>query len=105
MTADLLSQRVLSRLRERRNDSVMRLRLCKPRSPIVQGAGNGGASVAVIPPASVEEIALFAVDVNATVDALDNAIAIIQEEFKKITSPEQPDEDADSKPKGKDFYG
>lgn len=102
MSADLLCQRVLKILRERRNDSVQRLRLCKPRMPIVQS--NGGSAMAVTPSASAEEIALHAVDINATVDALDNAIAIVQEEYKKIVSPEQPDEDDGKEKKGKEFY-
>ena len=91
MTADLLQQRVLSRLRERRNEVVMRLRLCKPRNPTVFEQG-------VVAASSSEEIAMLAVDINATVDALDNAIAVIQEEFKKLTSPEQ-EPDFSTKPK------
>lgn len=98
MSADVLCNRVLAALRESRVAAVAKLRNCKPRAPIQMPDG------AVVPPATAEEIALYAVEVNATVDTLDRAISLIQDEFKKLTSPEQPDEPI--KPKGKEpIYG
>jgi hypothetical protein len=52
-----------------------------------------GAAIAA---ATAEEIAFFAIDTNATIDAFNIAMSIIEEEYKKIISPEQPDGDKPS---------
>lgn len=88
VTADLLRQRVLARLTELRADKVNSLRRCKPRSAMVMRDG------AVIAASTPDEIAMFAVDTNASIDALDIAINAINEEFRKLTSPEQPEDTA-----------
>lgn len=97
MTADLLRSNTTRRLREQREETLKRLRHCKPRAPILY------EKTGIAPAAQCEEIALSAVDINATIDALDRAIEIIAEEFKKIMSPEEPATD-DTKT-GKEFYG
>ena len=89
MSADLLARKVTARLREAREEKVNSLRRCKPRAPmIVEGAA--------IAAATAEEIAFFAIDTNATIDAFNIAMSIIEEEYKKIISPEQPDGDKPS---------
>lgn len=99
MTADLLRSRSVARLTQIRADTVGRLRLCKPRAPLQMQDG------AVIPSATPDEIALYAVDLNATVDALDRAIEIIQDEFKKMTSPEEPAVQQDTPNQARKLYG
>lgn len=101
MSIDLLRQRVLARLTELRAEKVNNLRRCKPRSALVLDKG------AVVESPSCEEIALFAVDTNATIDAIDLTIAAINEEFKKITSPEEPETqtDEDKQQARKPIYG
>ena len=49
-----------------------------------------GAAVAA---ATAEEIAFFAIDTNATIDAFNIAMSIIEEEYKKIISPDHPEDD------------
>ena len=101
MTPDLLRSRIVARLTEQRAETLGKLRRCKPRAPLVMDQGTIAATTA-------EEIALFAVDTNATVDALEQAIAIVQEEYKRLVSPEQPGDEASGKDaaKGKErHYG
>lgn len=98
MSADVLCNRVLAALKESRADAVGKLRNCKPRAPIQMPDG------AVVPPSSAEEIALYAVEVNATVDTLDRAIALIQDEFKRLTTPELAREPEPTKGK-ENYYG
>lgn len=86
MSADLLARKVTARLREIREDKINSLRRCKPRVPtIVEGAA--------IPAATAEEIAFFAIDTNSTIDAINMVILMIEEEYKKITSSDQPDKE------------
>lgn len=99
MTADALRSRVIARLIETRATTVGNLRRCRPRAPTQMQGG------AVINAATAEEIALYAVDLNATIDALDNAINIIQDEFKKLMSPEQPDDDEKPGKEARQLYG
>lgn len=96
MTADVLRSNVTRRLKEQRDETLRRLRQCKPRSPILYEQG-------VAPATQCEEIALSAVDINATVDALDKALEIVAEEFKKLMSPEEPEQGVEAK--GKELYG
>lgn len=98
MTADILRSRTVARLTQLRADTVGNLRRCKPRAPLKIGDS------AVIPATSAEEIALYAVETNATIDALDRAIEAIQDEFKKLVSPEQEPDADDTKPARK-LYG
>lgn len=84
MSADLLARNCVKTLRDLRDDKVKTLRRCKPRPPtMMEGA--------VIPASGIEEIALFAVEVNATIDAFNIAIEAIEAEFKRMTSPEDPE--------------
>lgn len=101
MSAELLARKAVAELRRVRDEKVGNLRKCKPRFATITKEGG------VIGAATVEEIALYAVDTNATVDALNMAIDIIEVEFNKITRPEEPEDTADeSKPKqARTFYG
>jgi len=86
MSADLLARKVTARLREIREDKINALRRCKPRAPmVVEGAA--------VPAATAEEIAFFAIDTNSTIDAINMVILMIEEEYKKITSSDQPDKE------------
>ena len=58
-----------------------------------------------VPAATCEEIALFAVDTNATVDALGLAIETIEAEYKKIISPEAASDETTPKPLARKSYG
>jgi|TARA_R110000868_G_scaffold154926_1_gene381228 hypothetical protein len=83
MSADLLARKVTARLRELREDKINALRRCKPRAPmVVEGA--------TVPSATCEEIALFAVDTNATIDAINMLMSVVEEEYKKLINPEEP---------------
>jgi hypothetical protein len=94
MSADLLARNCVRVLKAIREEKTKALRRCKPRPPTeVNGT--------MIPAASCEEIALYAVDTNATVDAFNLAIDTIESEYKKIVSPEQPD---DEPTKARDIY-
>ena len=84
MSADLLSRNVIRSLSKIREAKILSLRRCKPRgATVVEGT--------VIDPSSCEEIALFAVDTNAAIDAINLAIDTIEAEYKKIVSPEEPE--------------
>ena len=101
MSAELLARKVTAELKRMRDDKVSGLRKCKPRSPTVLPEGQG-----TIPAATSEEIALYAVDLNATIDALNNAISVIEEEFKKLTQPEEPAPETPEEPQArKSLYG
>lgn len=84
MSAELLARKVVAELRRIRDERVGNLRRCKPRAPTVTESGG------VVPSATCEEVALYAVDLNATIDALNMSIAVIEEEFNKLTKPEEP---------------
>ena len=99
MSADLLARNCVSTLRSLREERVKTLRRCKPRAPMVVEESS-------IPAATCEEIALYAVDTNATVEALDLAINTIEEEYQKIIRPEQaPEDDAETKTQARKPYG
>ena len=83
MSADLLARKVTGRLREIREEKINALRRCKPRAPmIVEGAA--------VPAATAEEIAFFAIDTNATIDAINMLMSVVEEEYKKLINPEEP---------------
>jgi len=83
MSADLLARNCVKALRDLRDEKIKMLRRCKPRPPTtLEGA--------VIPAATAEEVAFYAIDLNATIDALNNSIDLIEREYKKLTEPEQP---------------
>lgn len=90
MTPDLLRSRIVARLTKQRADTLSKLRRCKPRAPMVMEQGT-------VPATSAEEIAFAAVEINAIVDTLESAIEAVQEEFKRLVSPEQPDDKASGK--------
>jgi len=46
-----------------------------------------GAAVAA---ATAEEIAFFAIDTNATIDAINMLMSVVEEEYKKLINPEEP---------------
>lgn len=99
MSADDLRRRVEARLVEARDDNVKNLRRCKPRPPTAMQGG------AIVPAATTEEIALYAVDTNAWIDALTKAIEIIDDEYQKMTAPVVPrDERVDEQPKTGQVY-
>ena len=77
-----------------RDDKVNNLRRCKPRPPTQIEGG-------IIPASTCEEIALYAVDTNAAIDALNLAVEIIEAEYKKMTSSEEPEVD---KPPARSMY-
>lgn len=84
MSADLLARNCVRVLREVREEKTKSLRRCKPRPPMeVNGS--------IVPSATAEEIAFYAIDTNATIDAINLAIDTIEKEYKKIVSPEEPD--------------
>jgi hypothetical protein len=99
MSAELLARKAVAELRRIRDDKVSSLRRCKPRPPTVTESGG------VVPSATCEEISLFAVDVNATIDALNIAIETIEVEYKKLTQPEDPADEDDGKKQARSFYG
>jgi len=71
-------------LRGLRDDKINNLRRCKPRPPTQIEGG-------VIPASTCEEIALYAVDTNSSIDALNLAVEIIEAEYKKLISTEEPE--------------
>jgi hypothetical protein len=83
MSVDLLARNVINSLLKIKEAKILSLRRCKPRGPTV-------VENAVIEASSCEEIALFAVDVNATIDAINLAIDTIEAEYKKLINPEEP---------------
>ena len=90
MSADLLARKVTARLREIREDKINALRRCKPRAPmVIEGAA--------VPAATAEEIAFFAIDTNATIDAINMLMLVVEEEYKKLTNPEEPVDDINQK--------
>ena len=99
MSAELLARKAVAELRRIRDDKVASLRRCKPRPPTVTESGG------VVPAATAEEIAFYAIDTNATVDALGIAIEIIEAEFKRLTQPEEPVVEDDEKKQARSFYG
>jgi len=83
MSADLLARNCVKALRDLRDDKINMLRRCKPRPPTnLEGA--------VIPAATADEIAFYAIDLNATIDQINKSIELIEKEYKKLTSPEEP---------------
>lgn len=94
-----LHDRVTRALKEARENAVQRLRKCKPRSPIQMQDG------AVIDASGCEEIALAAVDINATVDALDLALRILDDEWKRIQRPDVDVEVEDETKQRGSIYG
>lgn len=101
MSAELLARKAVAELRRIRDEKVGSLRRCKPRPPTVTESGG------VVPACGIEEIALYAVDTNATIDALNLSIEIIEQEFEKLTKPEEPpaDEPTDDPQARKNLYG
>ena len=84
MSADLLARSCVRILNELREEKIKNLRRCKPRPPTeINGA--------VVPAATAEEIAFYAIDTNSTIDTINRSIEIIESEFKKIVSPEEPE--------------
>jgi len=98
MSAELLARKAVAELRRIRDEKVGSLRRCKPRPPTVAETG-------IVPAASAEEIAFYAIDTNATIDALGIAIEIIEAEFKKLTQPEEPVVEVDEKKQARRLYG
>jgi hypothetical protein len=45
---------------------------------------------AAVPAATAEEIAFFAIDTNATIDAINMLMSVVEEEYKKLINPEEP---------------
>ena len=99
MSAELLARKAVAELRRIRDEKIGSLRRCKPRPPTVTEGGG------VIPAVSAEEIAFYAIDTNATVDALGIAIETIEVEYKKLTQPEDPVVEDDEKKQARSFYG
>jgi len=99
MSAELLARKAVAELRRIRDEKIGSLRRCKPRPPTVTESGG------VVPSATCEEISMFAVDTNATIDALGIAIEIIEAEFKKLTQPEEPVVEVDEKKQARRLYG
>lgn len=99
MTADLLRQRLFKRLTEARAAKVETLRRCKPRTPMIMQEGQ------VVPASTAEDIAFAAVEINATVDTYEACLTILAEEFKALTTPEQPAEDETETKARKPIYG
>lgn len=85
MSAELLARKAVTELRKIRDEKIGSLRRCKPRAPTVTAEGS------VIAATTSEEIAFYAIDTNATIDALNIAISVIEEQFKKLTQPEEPE--------------
>ncbi len=99
MSADELRRRVELKLVEVRDAKVKNLRRCKPRPPTVMQDGTQ------ISAAGVEEIALFAVDTNAWIDALNLAMETIDDEYTKMTAPVVPkDENVGEKQEHRQVY-
>lgn len=48
---------------------------------------------AAVPAATAEEIAFFAIDTNATIDAINMLMSVVEEEYKKLINPEEPGTD------------
>ncbi len=101
MSAELLARKVVAELRRIRDERVGNLRRCKPRAPTVTESGG------VVPATTASEIAFYAIDTNATIDALNLSMTIIEEEFKKLTQPEEPpaDEPTEDPQARKNLYG
>jgi CBS-domain-containing membrane protein len=96
MSADLLARNCVKILNSLRDEKVRNLRRCKPRPPTeVNGA--------IVPAASAEEIAFYSIDLNATIDALNEAVDVIQAEFKRLTQPEEPPSEEEN-PKARSIY-
>lgn len=95
MTAETLRANVLRRIDEARERHIQALRRCKYQPAVIHKEG------AVVPPSSVEQIALYANQTNASIEMLDGISLIINEEFRKLTQPETPQE---KKPKPKELY-
>ena len=95
MSADLLARNCVRALRDLREEKFKMLRRCKPRPPTTMNE-------AVVPAATAEEIAFYAVDLNATIDAIDRTIDLIEKEYKKLTAPEEPAND--TPPQARNFY-
>ena len=98
MSADDLRQRVAKRLAEIRDAKVKNLRRCKPRPPTVMQDGTQIAA------AGVEEIALFAVDTNAWIEALDLALETMDDEFRKMNEPVRPKDEVVETKKQEQVY-
>lgn len=98
MSADELRTRVVKTLSDELGARVKNLRRCKPRPPTVMQDGTQVAA------AGVEEIALYAVDTNAWIDALTMAINLIDEEFRKMNEPVKPKDEAEPVVEVKQVY-
>ena len=86
MSADLLARNCVRVLREVREEKTKSLRRCKPRPPMeVNGS--------IVPSATAEEIAFYAIDTNATIDAINMLMSVVEEEYKKLINPEEPGTD------------
>lgn len=100
MSAELLARKAVAELRRIRDERVGNLRRCRPRAPTVTESGG------VVPCAGIEEIALYAVETNATIEALNVAISTIEEEFEKLSKPEDPPEEPTTdEPQARRLYG
>lgn len=99
MSAELLARKAVAELRRIQAEKVAGLRKCRPRAPTVLPDGAG-----TIPSATCEEVAMYAIDINATVDALNVAIETIELEFKRLSQPEEPAPDTEQ-PQARKFHG
>lgn len=82
MTAAIIRDAAVKRLSEVREKSISALRFCKYMPAT-------GTDKGMIQPQSCEEIALKANEANAWIEAMDGAIEILNQEFRKLTEPEQ----------------
>lgn len=87
MSAEILRQRITSEIGKKRAelaDRVLKFRF-------VQSSVAGDT---FLPHVGAEQVGLSVIDTNAEIRALDNALQIIAEEFKKLISPSQSEGDS-----------
>lgn len=89
MSATLLRDAVIHRLKSAREQHIKSLRHCRYQPAV-------GIDKGILPATTAENIALFANQTNAWIEALDSISEIIDQEHKKLTQPEGP---AVAKPK------
>lgn len=81
MTAAILRDAVMRRLDEARQRHLLALRMCKYQPA-------AGTDKGIVPAVTVEQIALFANQTNASIEMLDGIADILNHEFRKLTEPE-----------------